>query len=426
MAEQQIVIKIKIMMLSVFMLTAFIKINSQNMKKIIPNISAYPIGEPLPEKFAQYFTGQAYLATLTSNSDLNCPVMNVTFEPSCRNNWHSHTGGQLLIAVGGKGYYQEKGKKARLLLPGDVVEIPCNVEHWHGAAPDSWFSHLAIETNPKTNKNTWFGAVTNEEYKKVTSEPVTTSGLSEEAVKNHEKWFPGYVSKVKATDPELIEVFDNFAFDEVLNHGKLDTKTRIMVTLASCIAQHTVSEYKMMLNAAISNGVSPVEIKEILYQAVAYVGIARVIDYIGITNEFLLAHGVKLPLEPQSTTTPKTRYEHGLALQKEIFGQMIDDMEKAAPANQKHIQRYLSANCFGDYQTRNGLDKRMRELMTFSILISLGGCEPQVKGHIRGNVAVGNDKEYLLDVVTQLLPYIGYPRTLNAINCLNEVLPEKE
>ena len=252
------------------------------------------------------------------------------------------------------------------------------------------------------------------------------SNLSEEAVKNHEAWFPGYVSTVKPTDPELIEIFDNFAFDEVLNHGNLDTKTRIMVTLASTIAQHTVSEYKRRLNAAFANGVTPVEIKEILYQSVAYVGVARVIDFIGVTNEFLTVHGVKLPLEPQSTTTPETRYEKGLALQKEIFGQMIDDMEKAAPANQKHIQRYLSANCFGDYQTRTGLDKKMRELITFSILVSLGGCESQVKGHIRGNVAVGNDKNYLLDVVTQLLPYIGYPRTLNAINCLNEVLPENQ
>ncbi|MCD8250920.1 MAG: carboxymuconolactone decarboxylase family protein [Phocaeicola dorei] len=404
-------------------------LNAQDMKKEIPQISVFPVGDKLPEMFSKYFIGQAYLATLTQNKDLNCPVMNVTFEPGCRNNWHSHTGGQLLIAVGGKGYYQERGKVARMLLPGDVVEIPANIEHWHGAAPDSWFSHLAIETNPQDNKNTWLEAVDDEQYIKATSDSSTTAfvpRLSEEAVKNHEAWFPGYVSKVKDTDPELIEVFDNFAFDEVLNHGNLNTKTRIMVTLASAIAQHTVNEYKMMLNAAISNGVTPVEIKEILYQSVAYVGVARVIDFIGVTNEFLTSHGVKLPLEPQTTASPETRYEKGLALQKEIFGQMIDDMEKAAPANQKHIQRYLSANCFGDYQTRTGLDKRMRELITFSILVSLGGCESQVKGHIRGNVAVGNDKEYLLEVVTQLLPYIGYPRTLNAIACLNEVIPEKK
>ena len=101
-------------------------------------------------------------------------------------------------------------------------------------------------------------------------------------------------------------------------------------------------------------------------------------------------------------------------------------MYAAAPDNQKHIQRYLSANCFGDYQTRTGLTVQQRELLTFSMLISLGGCESQVKGHIGGNVAVGNDKNILLAVVTQLLPYNGYPRTLNAIACLNEVIPENK
>ena len=117
--------------------------------------------------------------------------------------------------------------------------------------------------------------------------------------------------------------------------------------------------------------------------------------------------------------------EKGLALQKSMFGDAnIDAMYKNAPANQIHIQRYLSANCFGDYQTRPVFDEKTRELLTFSILVSLGGCEPQVKGHIAGNVNVGNGKETLLAVVTQLLPYIGYPRTLNAISCLNEVLPE--
>ena len=95
---------------------------------------------------------------------------NVTFEPACRNNWHRHTGGQLLIAVGGVGFYQERGKKARKLLPGDVVEIPPDVDHWHGAAPESWFSHLAIECNPEKNKNTWLEPVSDADYRKATAE----------------------------------------------------------------------------------------------------------------------------------------------------------------------------------------------------------------------------------------------------------------
>lgn len=384
----------------------------------------FPQGEKLPEQFSKYFIGQAYLARLTANKDLNVPVSNVTFEPGCRNNWHSHTGGQLLVATVGRGYYQEQGKAARELKPGDVVEIAPNVVHWHGAAPDSWFSHLAIECNPQTNKTTWLDPVNDEQYTSATTSRTANLRLSEAAIRNHDEWFPGYVSTAKQTDPELIEVFDNFAFDEVMQYGNLDRKTRIMVTMASSIAQHTVHEYKMMLRAALANGVTPVEIKEILYHAVPYVGIAKVIDFIGVANDFLAANGISLPVESQSTTSPETRYEKGFALQKDIFGERIDKMYAAAPDNQKHIQRYLSANCFGDYQTRTGLTVQQRELLTFSMLISLGSCESQVKGHIGGNVAVGNGKDTLLAVVTQLLPYNGYPRTLNAIACLNEVIPE--
>jgi 4-carboxymuconolactone decarboxylase len=179
-----------------------------------------------------------------------------------------------------------------------------------------------------------------------------------------------------------------------------------------------------MLGGALNVGVTPVEVKEIVYQAVPYVGIAKVYDFIHATNEILESRGIKLPVEGQSTTSPETRFEKGLELQKAIFGETIDKMYQDSPANQIHIQKYLSANCFGDYLTRTGIDIKTRELLTFSMLLSLGGCEPQLKGHIQGNLDIGNDKERLLSVVTQLLPYVGYPRTLNAIRCINEIVPE--
>jgi len=396
------------------------------MNKEIPEISNFPVGDKLPEMYSKYFIGQAYLAPLTKNKDLNCPISNVTFEPGCRNNWHSHTGGQILVAVGGKGYYQAKGEPARLLLPGDVVEIPANVVHWHGAAPDSWFSHLAIETNPQVSKNTWLEPVDDVQYKKATASASDTKdiNLTKTAVKNHETLWPGYNSKAAQTDPELIEIFDNWAFDEVISSGNLDTKTRIMMILGSTIACQAPTEYKMMMNAALNVGITPVEVKEILYQSVPYVGISKVIDFIYLTNEILKERGIQLPLEGQSTTTPENRKEKGLAVQKEIFGKMIDKMYETSPKNQLHIQQYLSANCFGDYYTRKGLNVKTRELLTYSMLISMGGTESQVKGHIVGNLKVGNNKETLLNVTTQLLPYIGYPRTLNALNCLNEIIPE--
>ncbi len=250
--------------------------------------------------------------------------------------------------------------------------------------------------------------------------------ISERANQNHEKWFPNRKSELAVTDPELMEVFDNFAFDEVLQYGDLDLRTRLMVVLASLIASQALAEFQVMMEAALNAGVTPIEIKEIVYQAVPYVGMAKVFDFLHATNESFQNLGIKLPLEGQSTTTPETRFEKGYALQISIFGDRIEKSHKEAPQNQKHIQNFLSANCFGDYLTRSGLSAKTRELLTFSMLLSLGGCESQLKGHIAGNANIGNGKDTLLAVVTQLLPFVGYPRSLNAIACINEVLPEQK
>lgn len=127
----------------------------------------FPVGKP-NDAYAKYFVGQSYLASLVTDG---VPVANVTFEPGCRNNWHVHHaakgGGQTLVCVGGRGYYQEWGKEPRELLPGDIVYIPAGVKHWHGAAPDSWFSHLAIEVPGENNRNEWLEPVSNEIYSKL-------------------------------------------------------------------------------------------------------------------------------------------------------------------------------------------------------------------------------------------------------------------
>lgn len=244
---------------------------------------------------------------------------------------------------------------------------------------------------------------------------------NERARRNHDALFPGHVSTLAMTDPELIETFDNFAFDEVLRHGNLDARTRLMVQLAAMIASQTLREYRVMLGAALTVGVTPIEIKEIVYQAVPYVGMAKVFDFLHATNDVLTERGVKLPLPGQSTTTPENRAEQGLALQKEIIGSdAVAHLYATAPDDQLHIQRYLSAHCFGDHYTRTGVDVPTRELLTFSMLAALGGCEAQVKGHVAANLNVGNDRAKLIDVVTQLLPFIGYPRTLNVLRVVNE------
>src|SRR2546427_7748406 len=139
--------------------------------------------------------------------------------------------------------------------------------------------------------------------------------ISESAQKNHDQLFPGHVSTLKVTDPELIEIFDNFAFDETLAHGSLDTRTRLMVQLAALIGGQGLSEYRVMLGAALANGVTPVEAKEIVYQAVPYAGMGKAFDFIHATNEILTERGVQLPLEGQATTSPVTRAEKGRAVQ---------------------------------------------------------------------------------------------------------------
>lgn len=127
----------------------------------------FPIGET-NDKFAKYFIGQSYLAPVSTNQ---VGIFNVTFEPKCRNNWHIHHaksgGGQILICVAGRGYYQEWGKKAIEMNPGDCINIPAGVKHWHGAASDSWFSHLAVEVPGEECSTEWLGAVSDEEYNKL-------------------------------------------------------------------------------------------------------------------------------------------------------------------------------------------------------------------------------------------------------------------
>ena len=124
----------------------------------------FPIGQP-NDAFSQYFIGQSYLAPLSAQQ---VGIFNVTFEPGCRNNWHIHHaesgGGQILVCVAGRGYYQEWGKDAQALHPGDVVNIPVGIKHWHGAAPDSWFSHLAVEVPGENSRNEWLEAVDDKVY----------------------------------------------------------------------------------------------------------------------------------------------------------------------------------------------------------------------------------------------------------------------
>lgn len=226
---------------------------------------------------------------------------------------------------------------------------------------------------------------------------------------------------VSKEDEDLQNIFNNFVYGEVYSHGDLEPKLRELVTLVSLTASQGNGMIAEHVEAALNVGASAIEIKEALYQCAPYVGFPRVFAALEEANKVFKNKNIKLPLQSQATVSKDTRFEKGLAYQTNIFGDIILNMHKNAPENLKHIQNYLSAMCFGDFYTRDGLDLKIRELLTFIMLISLGGAEPQATSHANANISMGNDKDILIKAITQCIPYIGYPRTLNAIAIINSI-----
>jgi 4-carboxymuconolactone decarboxylase len=296
-----------------------------------------------------------------------------------------------------------------------VVAIPAEAKHWHGAAKDSWMQHLTYMTKVEEGaSNEWLEPVSDAEYDKL---PASGAMLSQ-------------------TDPEYMQRFEAFAYGEVVEQVKtrLDDHTRYICYLATLLGCQGIDAYRDLLPEALDKGITPVEVKEIVYQATAYLGMGRVRPFLTATNEVLTARGIALPLASQQTTTIQNRREAGTEAQVGCFGDSMRDFWKSGPEDSRHINLWLAANCFGDYYTRTGLDLRMpsqgnlahhpmamRELITFCFLAAQGGCEPQLKGHIAGNYHVGNDKDLLIAVISSNLPFIGYPRTLNALSCIRSV-----
>lgn len=219
------------------------------------------------------------------------------------------------------------------------------------------------------------------------------------------------------TDLEFMERFEHFALEEVVKEEgqQLPEETRYMAILATLIGCQGTEAYQEVLPKALEAGLTPVMVKEIVYQAVDYLGMGRIRPFLTVTNEVLKDGGIPLPLAGQATTTFDDRLEMGIQAQVEIFG---DHMKEAWKKG--HINRWLAANCFGDYYTRKGLDLKQREMITFCFLAAQGGCEPQLTAHAKGNMNLGNGKAFLIRVVSQCLPYIGYPRSLNALQCIEQ------
>ncbi|MCH3967165.1 MAG: carboxymuconolactone decarboxylase family protein [Atopobiaceae bacterium] len=228
----------------------------------------------------------------------------------------------------------------------------------------------------------------------------------------------GLTSEFASTDPEFVDLFDAFAFDEVPDRVPLDDHTRALGWLSTLVGCQGIDAYRVMLPLALTMGITPTEAKEAVYQATAYLGLGRVFPFLTATNEVLAEKDVTLPLAPQARTTPEGRREAGTQAQVDIFGDGMRDFWRNGDAEYPQINEWLAANCFGDYYTRGGLDLKARELVTFCIIAAQGGCDGQLQGHAAGNLHIGNGEALLLAVISSNLPLIGYPRTLNAITAL--------
>ena len=212
---------------------------------------------------------------------------------------------------------------------------------------------------------------------------------------------------------------ERFLAGEIAENGLKDAEISALIGLACLTALHATGELPKKVREAVDSGASVTEIKETLYHTAPYIGFPRVKEALSAVKDALKAAGLAPEEEDQGTVNPQTRLDKGLAVLEEIFGDSIYAMRKNAPAETRHIQDCLSANCFGDYYTRGALGLKLRELITFTVICTIGGCEPQATAHAGANLNVGNAKQTLIETVTTCLPYIGYPRTLNALSCID-------
>lgn len=225
-------------------------------------------------------------------------------------------------------------------------------------------------------------------------------------------------------DLEFQNIMKNYIYGDIYQHGSLDIKLREFIVIVISTTNQTFKTLKEHVEIALKAKAEPETIKEVIYQCAPYIGFGKVQEALDVVNEIFQQKDIST--KTMGTVQEDTRFEKGFDVQSAAFGRdNIQSGHDHALPELKHIQNYLSAHCFGDFYTRQGLDLATRELMTFVMLVTLGGCENQLRAHTAANIQVGNTRETLIEVITQCQPYIGFPRTLNAINIINEITLKK-
>ena len=236
--------------------------------------------------------------------------------------------------------------------------------------------------------------------------------------KNYEKLFNSDWNPNVGSDPEMMAILQKYIFGEVFTVGNLDMKTREMLTVTSLAVQQTLPQLKAHINAALNVGVTPLEVRESLYQCAPFIGFPKTLNAIGVMNEVFKERCIKTPLEMAGTTDEKSRYEKGAAIQKPLYGDEISKALEGLPESMgDDVSRFLTEFCFGDIYTRKGLDVKTRELLIISIIVTTGDTET-LQSHIKGALKAGNSKETITAAIIQCLPYVGFPNTIAALKCL--------
>ena len=378
--------KIKILFITAMMAISSIAVYAQSAENFR---QPYPLGDKLSPN--PNFTGEVWLAPLSEKEELNLPMANVTYEPGCRNSWHSHKAGQLLIATAGIGYYQEKGQPARRLFPGDIVEIAPGVEHWHGAAPDSWFAHIAITTNPQENATVWLSTVSNKQY--------------EEAVNGAE-------TRYSEANRVLAE------------------REQAIVAVASYTGKGDLENLKQAFVQALDAGMTVNEINEVLIHAYAYCGFPRSLRAIqtlmqvveerkadGITD--VIGRGASI------ITDNRSRYERGCDVLAEISGVPADAPKAGYAIFAPTIERFLKEHLFADLFERDLLTYRERELTTVSVLAGVGGVEPMFGSHAAICMHLGVTPEQLSAMLNIVEMNLGKTYSEPLRKVLNQLTEKK-
>ena len=215
-----------------------------------------------------------------------------------------------------------------------------------------------------------------------------------------------------------------FIYSDVNNQVQMPLAQKELLTIVVLTANATPEDIGIHVKGALAAGATPDEIRETIYQTTPYVGFARAKNALIEMQLAFEEEGIG-ELASQGTTTEADRVQKGEDTQVTIFGDRMHGFSQSGVPDEKHINNWLSGNCFGDYYTRKVLDLKQRELVTFTAIITLGCCDPQAQSHVNGNLGVGNTRQDLINAVTVALPYIGYPRTLNALSAINAVIPAK-